>query len=112
MANRKRPGSRLLKVWAVISVLYVGVAGALSVHPIRSAIAEAGQPAAAIPAPRLDTRGPLPEAPDTPAMKLGKTVARQAAITLAPPLLALWFGWDLWFALTGFLSRGHEPSKE
>jgi len=107
MNSSKPGGARLLKAWAAASILYVGVAGGLSAQPIRAAIAEARQPAPPPlpqPPPRVPT-GPIPDPPDTPAVKLAKTVAKQAAIVIAPPLLVLWFGWDVWFAVVGFLSR-------
>ena len=29
----------------------------------------------------------------------------RAAVVVVPPLLLLWFGWDVWFALVGFFGR-------
>lgn len=114
MTRSKPRGARLLKIWAVASILYVAVAGGLSVQPIRAALAQARLPAPApvAVAPPRTSKGPVPDAPDTPAVKLAKTVAKQAAIAFAPPLLALWFGWDVWFAILGWWSRGREASEE
>ena len=36
----------------------------------------------------------------------------RAAIILGPPLLALWFGWDVWFAVEGFLSKAAKPPQD
>ena len=44
-------------------------------------------------------------------MKVAKAVGKQAAIVLGPPALALWFGWDVWFAVTGFFP-GLRRSKD
>ena len=109
---RKRRGAGLFRIWAVASMAYVVAAGAVSVAPIRAAVAQASQPAAPAPALPVESRGPLPDAPDTPTVKLAKTVAKHAAITLAPPFLTLWFGWDLWFAVVGFLSPERKVEDE
>lgn len=112
MTTRRRTGATLFRFWAVASLLYCLVAGAFAVAPIRVALAQAAN--AAPPPARISQtyRGPLPEAPDTPTVKLAKTVAEQAAIAFAPPLLTLWFGWDLWFAVVGFLSpRGRTEDE-
>jgi hypothetical protein len=45
-------------------------------------------------------------------MIIGKAFAEQAAIALAPPLLVLWFGWDVWFAAAGFLQPGKRPQDD
>ncbi|HZZ68548.1 MAG TPA: hypothetical protein VFE18_10275 [Phenylobacterium sp.] len=109
MTERRLPGANLVRAWAVASALYVLVAGALSVAPIREALAQAAHPAAAAPIVRVGD-GPVPEAPDTPAIKLAKAIGKQAAIAFAPPLLLLWFGWDLWFAIQGFWRRDRDLS--
>jgi hypothetical protein len=82
----RRAGRFLLKCWVVAAAIYVVAAGVMSVAPIRIAIVRADHTRAS-----------------PPSLVIGEVVARQAAITLAPPLLALWFGWDLWFAAVGFL---------
>ncbi|HEX3886881.1 MAG TPA: hypothetical protein VHW05_05250 [Phenylobacterium sp.] len=110
MTERRRPGANLVGAWAVASAIYVLVAGALSVSPIREALAQAAHPAAT-PAPIVRVGdGPVPEAPDTPTLKLAKAIGKQAAIALAPPFLVLWFGWDLWFAIQGFWRQDRDLS--
>ncbi|HEX4095934.1 MAG TPA: hypothetical protein VHX64_04355 [Caulobacteraceae bacterium] len=109
MTERRRPGANLVRAWAVASAVYVLVVGALSVAPIREALAQAARPAAAPPTVRVGD-GPVPEAPDTPTLKLAKAIGKQAAIALAPPFLVLWFGWDLWFAIQGFWLRDRDLS--
>lgn len=52
--------------------------------------------------------GLLRDRPDTAAVTDAKIIAGQAAVIAAPPLLALWFGWDVWFAVVGLLEvRAH-----
>jgi hypothetical protein len=46
----------------------------------------------------------LAEPQDTPEQRTMRAVAERAAISLAPPLLVLWFGWDVWFAVVGLMS--------
>jgi hypothetical protein len=106
--------ARLLKGWALSSVIYVGVAGAFSVEPVRTALAQADspRPPPLAPDPAAAPTGPLPDAPDTPSVRIAKTVAKQAAITFAPPLLVLWFGWDVWFAVVGFLSPDRKAGRK
>jgi hypothetical protein len=91
-------------------MLYVAAAGALSAAPIRQAIAQAQGLAPPSVQPNVLPTGPLPEAPDSPSLRLWKAVGRQGLIIVGPPLLALWFGWDVWFAVSGLLSRG--PSSQ
>lgn len=38
-------------------------------------------------------------------------VMTRVGVGLAPPLLALWFGWGVWFATVGFLSRDRHDGK-
>jgi hypothetical protein len=79
-------------------------AGLDSVRPIDSALSYArSHHAATVKAAPVNLNGPLPSPPDSPGVAAAKVVARQAAIIFAPPLLLLWFGWDLWFAAVGFL---------
>lgn len=111
-ADRPRPGARLIRVWTAAAILYVAAAGWLSVAPIRAALAQADGPAPASASIPASWKGPLPDAPDSPAVKVAKTVAKQAAITFAPPFLVLWFGWDVWFAARGFLSAGGKAPGE
>ncbi len=59
----------------------------------------------------MPSTGPIPDAPDTGPVKIAKAVAKQGAIVFAPPALALWFGWDVWFAVTGFFPRGASRKK-
>jgi hypothetical protein len=112
MIERKRPGASLFRFWALASLLYCLVAGALSVAPIRTALAQANEPQPPPTTAPQTSRGPVPEAPDTPTVKVAKSVAKQAAIVFAPPLLTLWFGWDLWFAVVGFLSPRDRTKDE
>jgi hypothetical protein len=107
---RRRGGDRfagrlLLRIWLVAAAVYVLVAGAMSVAPIKAALLRAHEPPPARPAQVAPTNGPIPDAPDSPAIALAKSLARQAAVVAGPPLLTLWFGWDFWFAVTGFLER-------
>lgn len=99
--RQNRPGAKLLKCWIFASVVYVCVAGALSLAPVRAVLGEARhQPA---PTQARVVTGPLPNRPQSPREKVLRVIAKQTAISLAPPLLVLWFGWDLWFAIVGFL---------
>jgi hypothetical protein len=43
---------------------------------------------------------------------IARAVGKQAAIVLGPPALALWFGWDVWFALTGFFPARRKPADD
>lgn len=88
----------------IAAAIYALAAAGFSVAPIRHAVAEAGA-SQAPPAPAAPTKGPIPDTPDTGRVKLAKAVARQAAIVVGPPALALWIGWDLWFAIVGFFPR-------
>ena len=99
----------LLTCWLVASAFYVLVVGALSVEPIRLAIMQAQHPRAS-PLQRYErSTGPLPDAPDRPGVAIAKAVARQGALIVGPPLLVLWFGWDVWFAVVGFLKPRSGP---
>jgi hypothetical protein len=100
-ARRRR--SKLLGAWMVASAVYVLVAAGFSVTPIRHALTAADR-AAPPPVPATSS-GPVPEAPDPPAVTIAKAVGKQALVVFAPPALALWFGWDVWFAVTGFFPR-------
>lgn len=111
-AARPRPGARLVRVWTAAAILYVAAAGWFSVAPIRAALAQADGPAPALAPLPASWKGPLPDAPDSPTVKVAKTVAKQAAITFAPPFLVLWFGWDVWFAARGFLATREKGSAE
>jgi hypothetical protein len=98
-----RSGPRLFKAWAVAAAIYVAVAIGFSVAPIRSALERTA-----------DTAGGPPSsaqsAPRQPALL--EVGARQAAIVAGPPLVLLWFGWDLWFAVLGFLEPKRDPAEE
>jgi hypothetical protein len=115
--RRTRSGAGLIRAWTVASIVYVLIAGGLSVGPIRRAFAQADRPVAAVAAPPPSSRGPIPDAPDSPGVMVAKAVGKQAALVFGPPLLALWFGWDAWFAIQGFLSKdtkspgGGEPEE-
>ena len=86
----------------IAAAIYVFIAAGVSLGPIRNAIDEA-QSFKPPPPPRAaSTSGPIPEAPATASVKIAKALAKQAAIVFGPPALALWFGWDVWFAVTGF----------
>lgn len=110
-ARRNGRRHRLLQGWLVLAMLYVAVAGALSAAPIRHAIAQAQEPAPPYVQPKVAPTGPLPEAPDSPSLRLWKVIGRQGLIIAAPPLLALWFGWDVWFAVSGLLSRDSRSQR-
>jgi hypothetical protein len=92
-----------VKVWLIAALAYGLAAGLLSVAPIRTAITQAQRPVAPPARPDSGLSGPLPDAPDSPGLALGKVIGRQAVLVVGPPLLVLWFGWDVWFAVTGFL---------
>lgn len=105
--RRSRPSrSRLLRLWAIVASVYVLVAAAASAGPLKAAIAHAQtvrQPAAA--RLRLEPHaagGPIPDAPDSPVELVAKAVGLEVLLLAGPPLLLLWFGWDVWFALAGF----------
>ena len=107
-------GRLLLRTWAVAAVIYVVVAGAWSVAPIRAAVLRAQEPVRAQPAPAAPADGPIPDAPDSPAVALAKSLAWHAAVVIGPPALTLWFGWDLWFAAAGLLelrARSRRPDE-
>jgi len=111
--RRTRSGSGLMRAWTLASIAYVLVAGGLSVGPIQRAFAQADRPVAAVAAPPPPSTGPLPDAPDSPGVRVAKAVGKQVALVFGPPLLALWFGWDAWFAIQGFLSKGmRRPGDE
>jgi hypothetical protein len=98
--DRGRPaGRKIFRVWLAASALYVAVIGVISITPMRTAIEAARN--APPPAPVVQTTGPI-HTPESPAMKAASVIGRQALLGLAPPLLLLWFGWDLWFAVSGF----------
>jgi hypothetical protein len=100
----RRRAQWLLKVWSVIALGWVIAAGSQSVRPITVALRHARvHHAVTVRAAPFDPNGPLPTPPDSPDVAVAKVVARQAAIVVAPPLLLLWFGWDVWFAVAGFL---------
>jgi hypothetical protein len=87
---------------------YVLVAAAGSAGPFITAIEQAqtveAHPALAqrLPEPPANG-GPIPDAPDSPAERIAKAVGVEVLLLAGPPLLLLWFGWDVWFALAGFL---------
>jgi hypothetical protein len=103
-------GRTLFRVWLAVSLVYVLGIGVLSVGPIRSAIELAGRPAPP-PAPVVHTTGPEPSV-ESPTMRAAEIVGRQVLIGLAPPLLLLWFGWDAWFAVAGFLGIHSAPVED
>jgi hypothetical protein len=91
-------GRRLFKAWAVAAVLYGLTASALSVAPIRRTWLDASP--ASVPSQQVRV------------VMVAKVVGRQAAIVAGPPLLLLWFGWDVWFAVVGLFGREPKESKE
>ena len=102
-SRQQRLGRALLKGWLVIALIYVTAAAAFSIAPVRAAI---GIPATGQVASQRqpEARGDAhPDPPPSRTVRIGRAVTIQAAITFAPPLLALWFGWDVWFAVIGFL---------
>lgn len=94
-------GRRLLQAWGVAAVLYALTAAVLSVGPIRQVIHE-GAAESARAAPSASVRG----------AGVVKIVGRQAAIVVGPPLLLLWFGWDVWFVIVGFFGRDRDTPEE
>ena len=95
----------------MVALVYVVAAGWMSVAPIRSAIADAQRPPVAVPARGLP--GPVDARfSHRSEAAVGKIVARQAAVTFGPPLLVLWFGWDVWFAVIGFLPATGSAQRE
>jgi hypothetical protein len=110
MTTKSRLGGTLFRVWLGASAIYVAVILAVSVSPIKAAVKLARQPYVAPVA--VHNTGP-DNPPESPTMRAAEIVGRQGLIGLAPPLLALWFGWDAWFAAAGFLgTRGSRPSDE
>jgi hypothetical protein len=99
----RRPASKLLRTWMIASSAYVLGAIGFSVTPIRDAIAAAGPAPQSVQA--TESRHGR-EATEPPTVRIARTVGKQALITFAPPALALWFGWDVWFAIQGFSRRG------
>lgn len=95
----------------VATAIYVAAAAAFSISPVQHAIAEAKATPSA-PPPRVATSGPIPDEPDTGPMKIAKAVGKQAAIVFGPPALVLWFGWDVWFAVTGFFPGRRRPAQD
>lgn len=102
----------LLKGWFIVAVLYVVMAGAYSVPPIQAAIRQVGSPRVSLSAGTGKSSDARREGPDNPALAVAEVAAKQAAIVLGPPLLALWFGWDVWFAVVGFLEPRRRSLQE
>ena len=88
-------GRRLFQAWVLVASVYACAATVFSIAPIRSAILAAPSATTAAAAPNLGAHK----------TEVAKIAARQAAIVVVPPLLLLWFGWDVWFALVGFFGR-------
>lgn len=118
-SRRRSPHSRsrLLRAWAIVSAAYVLIAAAGSAGPLSAAIGQAqtaqARPAAAqgLPHRREPAGGPIPDAPDSPSEKMAKAVGAEILLLFGPPLLLLWFGWDVWFALTGFFPAVNRTSR-
>ena len=101
-----RLGRALWRFWLVAALIYVLAVLGLSVGPVRQAFRSARQTAPTNTAPvYVSPTGPIPDAPASPRLHAYRLAGRQALIAIAPPLLLLWFGWDAWFAVTGFLRR-------
>ena len=96
----------LWRFWLVAALIYVLAVAGLSVEPVRQAFRSAryAAPASAV-SVHVSPTGPIPDAPASPRLHAYQVAGRQALIAIAPPLLLLWFGWDAWFAVTGFLRR-------
>jgi hypothetical protein len=88
----------------VASSVYVLAAIGSSITPLQDAFEAAGR------APQQASSGPVQGASEAPRMTLMKAVGKQALIVLAPPALLLWFGWDVWFAFTGFFPPRREAT--
>lgn len=93
----------LLKGWFIAAGLYVSVAGAYSVQPVQAAIRHVRSPGVALPAGTGKSSDARRRGPDNPALAVAEVAAKQGAIVFGPPFLTLWFGWDVWFAVVGFL---------
>ena len=102
----------LLKCWFIGAVLYVVVAGAYCVPPVQAAIRQVRSPSLALAAGTAMSSDTRREGPDNPALALARVAAKQATIVLGPPLLTLWFGWDVWFAVVGFLGPRRHSLQE
>jgi hypothetical protein len=98
-------GRLLFKGWVVAAAAYVLLATFHALGPIEAALARSQRQAAAPPAQAGLPEGGSADEPAGAAPILGRTVLQYGAIIFAPPLLVLWFGWDVWFAVTGFLER-------
>ena len=106
-ARAPRSRRRLLRAWAAASAASVLIAALGSAQPFMAAVARA--PAAPAPTlmgrkahPRGPADGPIPDAPDGPAEVSAKAAGAELWLLAGPPLLLLWLGWDVWFALVGF----------
>jgi hypothetical protein len=99
-SSRGQLGQTLFRVWLAASALYLAVILVVSVTPIKAAVHLARQPYVAPAA--IPTTGP-DDRPESPTERAAVIVGRQILIGLAPPLLILWFAWDLGFAVAGFL---------
>lgn len=93
----------LLKGWFIVAVLYVVMAGAYSVQPVQAAIRHVRSPGVSLPAGTGKSSDARRRGPDNPALAVAEVAAKQGAIVFGPPFLTLWFGWDVWFAVVGFL---------
>lgn len=111
-SRQQRLGRALLKAWLLVALIYVAAAAAFSVAPIQSAIRGAPSEQVAPPGQLEARKGALRDPPPSQAVRIGKAVAIQAGITFAPPLLVLWFGWDVWFAVIGFLPGQARPPAQ
>ena len=100
--------SKLLRTWMVASCVYVLAAIGFSVTPLQDAFKAAGRAPALAPA---TSSGSVRGASEASRMTLAKAVGKQALIVFAPPALVLWFGWDVWFAFTGFFPPRREAAK-
>lgn len=112
-APQSGSGRWLLGSWAAVSLLYVLVIGVISIGTIQSAADRARHPQVR-PVLRAEAvTGPIPDGPPGPAAAIGEAIAMQAALALGPPFLVLWFGWDVWFAVTGLLqTHADTPFEE
>lgn len=117
-STRRRPSpsrSRLLRLWSIVSAAYVAVAVAASAGPLQAAVERAltTTPPPASAQPLQPSGGPIPEAPDSQGQMLAKAIGLEALLLAGPPLLLLWFGWDVWFALAGFFpgAAGLAPDR-
>jgi hypothetical protein len=97
----------IFRAWAAGAIIYVLAAMAVSAAPLRAAFRDTR--AAVGESATYDTLASTGRSASAK-VKLREVVIKQVAIVIAPPLLLLWFGWDLWFAVAGFFDRRQDQN--